>query len=124
MFDLIVAYVSKTLPLTNCFLFWVNVYMREWINIFNLASRSIVPCFWAAPSCPVFMYANCCIGFGCVAFCVCKRLTCLCVDTLGGGLPRRCRQAPNGCRAEKGDDGHLAQLVAEDAGLAGHAAQG
>lgn len=38
-------------------------------------------------------------------------------------LPRRCRQAPDGRRAEEGDDGDLAQPLPEDPGFAGDAAQ-
>lgn len=37
--------------------------------------------------------------------------------------PRRCRQAPDGRRAEEGDDGDLAQPLPEDPGFAGDAAQ-
>lgn len=106
---------DKTLPiltLTNClFVLGVCVYvwMAKYIS-FGILCHCASP-FWSAPSLP---RVGCLHMYGCVGALLCG----------GGWLPRGCRQAPDGCRAEKGDDGHLAKFVAEDAGPAGDAAQG
>lgn len=76
--------------------------------------------------CPVFTSVGVCICMDvCMWFCLCVQMFDACVWELWvAGLPRRCRQAPDGCRAEKGNDGYLAKLVAEDTGPAGYTAQG
>lgn len=81
-------------------------------------------CFWWSWACWCIKCISLWPAFTLYFVCLWLHGVCICMNVGWCGLLRRCRQTPDGCRAEEGDDGHLAQSIAEVPGPAGDSTQG